>query len=200
MRQPTDSDARADCDLIALAAVRSSEVCRQFSVEFQPFGISILQTNSKELLMNLKSSFSWFVAAIAPIALGAVAIIGCGKSGPERAPVLPVEGVVTFEGKSTPGAMIVLHRKGTKLDDVPAPRAVVGKDGAFRFTTYDAGDGVPAGEYVATIAWHKLTGQGSDIQAGPNVLPPRYGNPKTSTWEIRVADAPVRMPDVKLRR
>jgi hypothetical protein len=150
--------------------------------------------------MNLKSSWRSFAAAIVPFAIGAVAVSGCGKARPERVAVLPVEGVVTFEGKPTPGAMIVLHRKGSMLGDVPAPRALVGKDGAFRFTTYDAGDGVPPGEYVATIAWYKLIGQRGDVQAGPNVLPPRYSNPKTSKWEIRVADAPVRLPDMKLRR
>jgi hypothetical protein len=36
---------------------------------------------------------------------------GCGKAGPERIPVVPVDGAVTFDGKPVPGAMIVLHPK-----------------------------------------------------------------------------------------
>jgi hypothetical protein len=125
---------------------------------------------------------------------------GCGKAGPDRSPVYPVEGVVTFDGKPTPGAMIVLHPKSGAASGVPTPRAQVEKDGSFRFTTYDAGDGAPPGDYVATIAWYKLVGKSGDSQAGPNVLPPKFANVKTSKWEIRVADQPAQLAPVHLRR
>jgi len=151
--------------------------------------------------MNVVPRLRWLATAVAPVALSVVAMAtGCGKAGPERVPVFPVEGAVTFEGKPIPGAMIVLHPKHGASADLPTPRASVVKDGSFRFTTYDAGDGVPAGDYVATVAWYKLTRNGNEVQAGPNVLPPRYSNAMTSKWQIRVADAPVRLPDVKLRR
>jgi hypothetical protein len=130
----------------------------------------------------------------------AVTVTGCGRSHPDRVPVVPVDGTVTFEGKPTPGATIVLHRKDKAPSAVPAPRAQVEKDGTFRFTTYDANDGVPPGEYVATIAWYKLTGQGRDVQPGPNVLPSRYSNPATSKWEVHVAEGPLRLPPTTLRR
>jgi hypothetical protein len=129
-----------------------------------------------------------------------VMVSGCGQSGLDRVPVVPVDGKVTFEGKPTPGAMIVLHRKDKAPSNVPAPRAQVEKDGTFRFTTYDAGDGVPPGDYVATIAWYKLASQGRDVQPGPNVLPPRYSNPATSKWDVRVAESPTRLPAATLRR
>jgi hypothetical protein len=131
---------------------------------------------------------------------GLPALVGCGKSGPERVPVFPVEGTVTLEGKPMPGAIIVLHPKSGARSDVPAPRAQIKSDGSFRFTTYDADDGAPPGDYVATIAWYRLVGQGGDVQAGPNVLPPKYSNPKLSKWEIRIANEPTRLPAVRLRR
>ncbi len=136
-----------------------------------------------------------FVSAAVP-----VLIAGCGKAAPDRVEVFPVDGVVTFDGRPTPGATIVLHPKLPGASQAPAPRAQVEKDGSFRFSTYDAADGVPAGEYVATIAWYKLVGKGNDLQPGPNVLPAKYSNPKTSKWVIRVADQPIRLPHQQLRR
>jgi hypothetical protein len=129
-----------------------------------------------------------------------IALVGCGKSSADRVPVIPVEGAVTFEGKPLPGALIVLHPKTGSTSAAPTPRAQVEKDGSFRFTTYEAGDGAPPGDYVATISWYKLVGQAGDQKAGPNVLPPKYSNPKMSKWEIRVADAATRLPPVQLRR
>jgi hypothetical protein len=95
--------------------------------------------------------------------------------------------------------MIVLHRKNGASSSVPTPRAQVDKDGSFRFTTYDAGDGVPTGDYVATIAWYKLVGHPGDLKAGPNVLPARFNNPKTSKWEIRVVEQPTQLAPFQLR-
>ena len=125
---------------------------------------------------------------------------GCGKANPDRIRVVPVDGKVTFNGQPLPGAMIVLHAKNGGSLAAPTPRAQVGKDGSFRFTTYDADDGAPPGEYVATIAWYKLVNQGGDVKAGPNVLPSKYSNPRTSKWEIRIAESPTRLPPVQLRR
>jgi hypothetical protein len=125
---------------------------------------------------------------------------GCGKVSPEHRPVVPVNGIVTFDGKPLPGALIVLHPKNGGSTAAPAPRAQVEKDGSFRFTTYQAGDGAPPGEYVATIAWYKLVGQAGDVKAGPNVLPPKYSNPKNSPWQIRVAESPTRLSPMQLRR
>ena len=127
-------------------------------------------------------------------------LVGCGDSKPDRTPVVAVEGSVAFEGRPLPGAMIVLHPKTGLRTGVPSPRAQVERDGSFRFTTYEAGDGAPPGDYVATIAWYRLTGRGGDVQAGPNVLPPKYSHPKTSKWEIRVAAEPMRLPRMNLRR
>jgi hypothetical protein len=138
----------------------------------------------------------WIFAATALVLLPA----GCSKTSPDRAAVVPVEGAITFEGKPLPGALIVLHPKGQAQTSIPTPRAQVEKDGSFRFSTYEAGDGAPPGDYVATISWYKLVGQAGDVKAGPNVLPAKYSNPKTSKWEIRVADAATRLPPVQLRR
>jgi hypothetical protein len=146
--------------------------------------------------MNLK----WCLTSGLLVALGVAMIAGCGKQQPERVPVVAVEGAVKFEGRPLPGALIVLHPKTGQRIDVPTPRAHVERDGTFRITTYEAGDGAPPGDYVATVTWYKLVGQGSDVQAGPNVLPPKYSNAKSSKWEIRVAKVATRLPLMNLRR
>lgn len=146
--------------------------------------------------MNCRVSLSVGLTATLVFSL----FVGCGQSNPERAAVVAVEGAVSFQGHPLPGAMVVLHPKSGARTDVPTPRALVDKDGTFRVSTYDAGDGAPPGEYVTTIAWYKLVGQRGDVQAGPNVLPLKYSNPKTSPWVIRVAEQSTRLPPVQLRR
>jgi hypothetical protein len=127
-------------------------------------------------------------------------ICGCGKAQPDRVAVAPVSGSVSFEGKPPPGALIVLHPKSGETSAVPKPRAQVEADGTFRFSTYDSGDGVPPGDYVATITWYRLTKDAGEVKAGPNVLPPKFANPKTSPWEVRVAESGATLPPQKIRR
>jgi hypothetical protein len=141
----------------------------------------------------------WRIAALF-LAETLILSVGCGRVDQDRVPVVPVDGTVSFHGKPLPGAMIVLHPTDGGSTLSPAPRAQVEKDGSFRFTTYEAGDGAPPGEYIATIAWYKLVNQAGDVKAGPNVLPPKYGYPQSSPWQIRVADGPTRLAPVQLRR
>lgn len=126
------------------------------------------------------------------LTLAAVALVayGCGKSGPERIPVYPTEGKIIWNGQPVPGALVVLHPKGT-LDARAFPaRAQTAKDGTFKLTTYDTGDGVPPGEYTVTVEWCKLIQKDGEFKPGPNVLPPKYSQPTTSDLKIRVAEGP----------
>jgi hypothetical protein len=143
---------------------------------------------------------NWYLIHSLLAALGAATIASCGKAHPERLPVVAVEGAVTYEGRPLPGAMVVLHPKAGTPTGAPAPRAYVERDGSFRITTYEGGDGAPPGDYVATITWYKLVGQGGDVQPGPNVLPPKYSSAKSSQWEVRVSDVPTRLPRMTLKR
>ena len=127
-------------------------------------------------------------------------VCGCGKTQTDRVSVAPVSGSVSFEGKPAPGALIVLHPKGESAPVAPKARAQVNADGTFRFSTYDSGDGVAPGEYVATITWYQLTKQGGEVKAGPNVLPTKYANPKTSPWKVSVAEGGANIPTLKIRR
>jgi hypothetical protein len=102
-----------------------------------------------------------------------------GVSTAGRLRTHPVRGQVFFEGTPTPGAYVVLHGVGRKEKRRQRADAIVEADGTFRPSTYSAFDGVPAGEYVATVEWRKPL-------AGPNLLPGRYASPKTSGLKVTV--------------
>jgi hypothetical protein len=82
----------------------------------------------------------------------AIAVAGCARTE-TRKPVFAISGKATFQNEPMAGAMISFH----PLND-PGPRALraqatVNRDGTFRMTTYDTGDGAPAGEYAVTVYW-----------------------------------------------
>jgi hypothetical protein len=109
-----------------------------------------------------------------------VALSGCGSEpASNRVPVYPVEAKITYKGFPAAGAVVTFHPK-TAVEGVPSPRAEVNKDGVVKVSTYDGGDGTPEGEYTVTVEWRKLVKQGADLVQGPNVIPSKYGKPKTS--------------------
>jgi hypothetical protein len=117
----------------------------------------------------------------------AVLAVGCGQ-GTEAPPIAvhPAQGKITFKGQPTHGAMVTLHPK-TAAADVPNPRATVDKTGAFKLSTFAAGDGAPEGDYVLTVFWYKPIQNGPDVSPGPNVIPVKYTKPETTNIEIKIA-------------
>lgn len=112
---------------------------------------------------------------------------GCSGNA-DRVPVVPVNGKVTFNGEVPVGAFIVFHpASGPAKEKNLLPSGKVAETGAFQLTTYDGQDGAPAGDYVVTIQWNKLVKKGSDVSAGPNVIPGPYSKPESSPWKATVA-------------
>lgn len=124
------------------------------------------------------------------------AFVGCGEA---KVPVVPVTGKVTF-GKEIPvGAQIVLHAQGHSLPDDVAPTGRVKEDGTFAISIYGTDEGVPAGEYVATIQWYKIVKDRSgDSISGPNVIPKKYSSPETSPLKITVNNEPTTLPPIEI--
>lgn len=89
---------------------------------------------------------SFFLSAL----LVAGFLPGCGWPG--KATVFPVEGQLLVAGRPAANAMIAFRPvRGTAVAVLAV--AVTGADGRFRLTTYQAGDGAPAGEYAVTVVW-----------------------------------------------
>ena len=126
------------------------------------------------------------------VALGLIAVaalVGCGE---KRVPVYKVSGKVLFNGQPAAGAQVILHSAAgsTAVKDLPAS-ATVADDGSFQIGAYEAADGAPPGEYVATIQWFKLVQNEGGTGKGPNVLPLQYSAPTTSPLKVKVETAAV---------
>jgi hypothetical protein len=72
-----------------------------------------------------------------------------------------VEGKVLVGGQPAAGAIVALHRQPA-LPGMPPGAAEAAADGAFRPMTFQAGDGLPEGEYRISVVW---------LQAAPQVSP-----------------------------
>jgi hypothetical protein len=117
---------------------------------------------------------------------------GCGSKVPDRLPVFPTTGQVKIQGQSASGAFVVLHPHGMpgKGPDgvVVRPHGVVHSDGTFELTSYETGDGAPAGEYSVTLELRKVVKYPSgDSGPGPNLVPKKFTKPETSTIIVQIA-------------
>src|SRR5687767_1729557 len=110
-------------------------------------------------------------------ALSVASLIGCGSSDEPRVAVHPVSGKISVGGESPVGAQIILHQAGAAQERKFSPTAKVAKDGTFKVTSYQSGDGAPEGEYVATVVWYKVTDGGV---RGDDVVPKKYSSAETS--------------------
>jgi hypothetical protein len=119
-----------------------------------------------------------------------------GCSSEVRIPVFPVSGKVTYQGHAPVGAQIILHPVKYSGPDSVAPVGTVLDDGSFKVTAYDPGDGAPQGDYVATVQWFKITKEAGG--PGPNVLPKKYADPKTSPIKITVNSGPTDVPPITI--
>jgi hypothetical protein len=127
---------------------------------------------------------------------------GCG--GEVRKPVFPAKGQVFYDGKAIPHALVTLHPLDPADKEAPRPHGKVDKDGHFVLTTYDAGDGAPAGEYAVTAEWWLTnatarTGEG-DSPPPTNRLPARYARPETSKLRVRIQEGDNQIPVLRLSR
>ncbi len=85
-------------------------------------------------------------------------IVGCGGSGPEgpaRVKTVPVVGKITVDGTTVqlPKQIRIRAYKagGEESPTATVPGATVNPDGSFSLSTYEAGDGVPVGEFKLTF-------------------------------------------------
>jgi hypothetical protein len=122
------------------------------------------------------------------LAGGLIALFCCSCGNTNRKPVFPVRGQVSFSGQFLPGALVVFHPLDEADQEAVRPQGHVGPDGAFALTTYEPGDGAPAGDYRVTVElW--LTDVNGD--AGPTSrLPARYAKPSSSGLTATVNAGP----------
>jgi hypothetical protein len=94
------------------------------------------------------------------ILLSSLFFAGCGgTTGPQGGPrveTTTVKGVVKVDGALVP----FLRVTAVSADGAGAvpmePSALTDTEGAFSLSTYESGDGVPAGEYKLTFVWGQI--------------------------------------------
>jgi hypothetical protein len=126
----------------------------------------------------------------------AVFLLLTGSCASGRKPVYPVRGQVFVGGQPAAQAFVVLHPTDDDGPQATRPYGHAGADGSFTLTTYDQGDGAPAGEYVVTIVWLAPTG-GEDP---PDRLKGQYRDPKTSKLRASVQKGPTELAPFQLPR
>ncbi|MBX9681033.1 MAG: metallophosphoesterase [Gemmataceae bacterium] len=103
-----------------------------------------------------------------------------------RKAVHPTKAKVLLDGTPIPGATVSLESLDEKkMKYFRTSDGMVEADGAVVFSTYTAADGVPAGDYVATVSLRQPKFEPSG-KAGPNVLPERYLDATKSGLRVQV--------------
>jgi hypothetical protein len=90
----------------------------------------------------------------------------------------------------------MLHPVHGDTSDNIVPVGVVLDDGTFKVTAYEPNDGAPQGDYVATVQWFKITKENAG--PGPNVIPKKYADPKTSPIKVTVTASPTLVPPITI--
>jgi len=140
-------------------------------------------------------------ALVLAVAFG---ITGCGS---DRLAVHPVRGQVLIEGKPAENAYVVFHPQGG-AEEVQKlrPYGRADADGYFNLTTFETGDGAPAGEYKVTVICPGpapgMDPNNSDPElatAGPDRLRGRFVNPETTTLRTTVSSGSNNLEPFKLK-
>jgi hypothetical protein len=112
---------------------------------------------------------------------------GCGEG---NLAVYPVTGTVNVDSKPADGAMVTFcPTDGSDELLKLRPRGVTGPDGKYQLTTFDEGDGAPAGDYKVIIQWPAKTAGEQIIGSGPDRLRGRYMDLQRSQFTVKVEGA-----------
>jgi hypothetical protein len=122
----------------------------------------------------------------------ALALAGCGNDG--RLPVYPVSGELTINGAPAKGCVVTFVPAEPALVGVVLPTGTVDELGKFELTTYETGDGAPAGDYGVTLLWEATKWAGKDPDRGvdpvvtvrPDRLMDKYASPEQSKLQAKV--------------
>ena len=79
----------------------------------------------------------------------------------------------------------------TRLTGV-RPTGNVDSSGTFKLSTYDKDDGLPPGDYTATVVWFK--------GESDNLLPAIYSKPETSPLKVKVTGGETALQPFKLKK
>lgn len=103
-------------------------------------------------------------------------LAGCG--GEEAPKLVGVTGKVVHGEKAVTAGSIIFHPIAGNAYMEDNPSSLLQLDGSFTMKTFPFGEGVSPGSYKVTLA----------PEVAARVKQPRYGDPKTTPWEITVPE------------
>jgi 5-hydroxyisourate hydrolase-like protein (transthyretin family) len=108
---------------------------------------------------------------------------GCSRrsEGSPRVKTYPCFGVVEVDGEPAAGVMVVCYPDKDGAEQKLPSGSMTGENGKFVFSTYAAGDGVPAGNYTLVFKWKEL-----GIGETADRLGSAYSDPTKSNFHIAV--------------
>jgi hypothetical protein len=132
-----------------------------------------------------------YVAAFVVSGLS-LTLLGCGTNG--CLPTYPVSGELTINGAPANGCVVTFVPADPALQGVVLPTGKVNESGKFELTTYETGDGAPAGDYGVTLLWEATKWAGKDPDRGvdpvvtvkPDRLMDKYASPEQSKLKAKV--------------
>lgn len=148
----------------------------------------------------LRRAWAWY--PLLGLSFG-VWLAGCGEvRHPDRKPTTRVYGVLTVDGAppSDPVQILCHLRSPADPSHTTVSAAQTGPEGRFEFSTYESGDGVPAGDYALTFEWRQLNAL-SMTYSGPDKLNQRYQNADRSATRFTVREgdtAPIDLGTIAL--
>jgi hypothetical protein len=131
----------------------------------------------------------WIGCRVVALACISLTISSCSR----RLNVYPVQGQVIYDGKPAEGAWVFFNPTNQSGDtgESHPPYGIADAQGNFELTSYEIGDGAPAGDYAVTVVLRKDTGHAD--QEGEDLIPPRYANTETSGLQATVARQAMRL-------
>lgn len=114
---------------------------------------------------------------------------GCSEEQPFRKATSPAKGTVTVDGMPPgSGIQIQCHPAGAPDAEHPTVSSTeTDAEGKFAISTYESGDGLPAGDYTLTFTWQEFNVISRDY-SGEDKLNGRYSDPATSTIKLTVKE------------
>jgi len=114
--------------------------------------------------------------------------VGCSEEqrGGPREETSPITGIIHVDGKPVADLQVkAVPQNPQGVTETLSIASFTDPEGKFSLSTYESGDGVPAGDYKLTFMW----GQRSLMSGGygaPDKLKKKYLDPKKSEFSVTV--------------
>ena len=131
-----------------------------------------------------------------------VASLGCGGQDNGRIEVFPVTGKVLVKGQPAEGASVIFYSQSPAPEGktMPVPAGTTDANGDYQLTSYESGDGAPAGEYKVAIIWYEPPPANAvGVVEQRDRLRGRYASPETSKLTARVEQGGGELPPFELQ-